>query len=41
MLVRGRGSDSLPSDNRELAALAELMGYGPGSRRTCWPTTAV
>jgi glutamate-ammonia-ligase adenylyltransferase len=30
MLVRGRGSDSLPSDNRELAALAELMGYGPG-----------
>jgi glutamate-ammonia-ligase adenylyltransferase len=30
MLMRGRGSDSLPSDNRELAALAELMGYGPG-----------
>jgi glutamate-ammonia-ligase adenylyltransferase len=30
MLVRGRGSDSLPSDTRELAALAELMGYGPG-----------
>ncbi|MDN5804296.1 MAG: bifunctional glutamine-synthetase adenylyltransferase/deadenyltransferase, partial [Microlunatus sp.] len=30
MLVRGRGSDSLPSDNRELAAVAELMGYGPG-----------
>jgi [glutamine synthetase] adenylyltransferase / [glutamine synthetase]-adenylyl-L-tyrosine phosphorylase len=30
MLVRGRGSDSLPSDNRELAALAELLGYGPG-----------
>ncbi|HET9871647.1 MAG TPA: bifunctional [glutamine synthetase] adenylyltransferase/[glutamine synthetase]-adenylyl-L-tyrosine phosphorylase [Propionibacteriaceae bacterium] len=30
MLVRGRGSDSLPGDNRELAALAELMGYGPG-----------
>jgi [glutamine synthetase] adenylyltransferase / [glutamine synthetase]-adenylyl-L-tyrosine phosphorylase len=29
MLVRGRGSDSLPSDTRELAALAELMGYGP------------
>nr|WP_294693973.1 bifunctional [glutamine synthetase] adenylyltransferase/[glutamine synthetase]-adenylyl-L-tyrosine phosphorylase [uncultured Friedmanniella sp.] len=30
MLVRGRGSDSLPSDNRELAALAQLLGYGPG-----------
>lgn len=30
MLVRGRGSDSLPSDSRELAALAELLGYGPG-----------
>nr|WP_172826021.1 bifunctional [glutamine synthetase] adenylyltransferase/[glutamine synthetase]-adenylyl-L-tyrosine phosphorylase [Friedmanniella luteola] len=30
MLVRGRGSDSLPADNRELAALAELLGYGPG-----------
>lgn len=30
MLVRGRGSDSLPSDNRELASLAQLMGYGPG-----------
>ena len=30
MLVRGRGSDSLPSDNRELASLAELLGYGPG-----------
>ena len=30
MLVRGRGSDSLPSDNRELAALAELLGYGSG-----------
>lgn len=29
MLVRGRGSDSLPSDSRELAALAHLMGYGP------------
>jgi glutamate-ammonia-ligase adenylyltransferase len=29
MLVRGRGSDSLPSDNRELTTLAELMGYGP------------
>ena len=30
MLMRGRGSDSLPSDNRELAALAELLGYRPG-----------
>jgi [glutamine synthetase] adenylyltransferase / [glutamine synthetase]-adenylyl-L-tyrosine phosphorylase len=30
MLMRGRGSDSLPSDNRELAILAELLGYGPG-----------
>jgi glutamate-ammonia-ligase adenylyltransferase len=29
MLVRGRGSDSLPGDNRELTTLAELMGYGP------------
>jgi len=29
MLMRGRGSDSLPSDNRELASLAELLGYGP------------
>ena len=30
MLVRGRGSDSLPSDTRELTTLAELTGYGPG-----------
>ena len=30
MLVRGRGSDSLPSDSRELEAVAELLGYGPG-----------
>jgi glutamate-ammonia-ligase adenylyltransferase len=29
MLVRGRGSDSLPSDAREVAAVAELMGHGP------------
>jgi glutamate-ammonia-ligase adenylyltransferase len=29
MLVRGRGSDSLPGDTRELTTLAELMGYGP------------
>ncbi|MFP5283138.1 MAG: bifunctional glutamine-synthetase adenylyltransferase/deadenyltransferase, partial [Actinomycetes bacterium] len=31
MLVRGRGSDSLPTDIRELAAVAELLGYGPGT----------
>jgi glutamate-ammonia-ligase adenylyltransferase len=30
MLMRGRGSDSLPSDNRELAGVAELLGYQPG-----------
>lgn len=30
MLVRGRGSDSLPSDTRELSTLAELVGYRPG-----------
>jgi [glutamine synthetase] adenylyltransferase / [glutamine synthetase]-adenylyl-L-tyrosine phosphorylase len=30
MLMRGRGSDSFPSDNRELASLAELLGYGAG-----------
>jgi glutamate-ammonia-ligase adenylyltransferase len=30
MLMRGRGSDSLPSDNRELEGVAELLGYGPG-----------
>ncbi|HEY5845316.1 MAG TPA: bifunctional [glutamine synthetase] adenylyltransferase/[glutamine synthetase]-adenylyl-L-tyrosine phosphorylase [Microlunatus sp.] len=30
MLVRGRGSDSFPTDNRELAAVAELLGYGAG-----------
>ena len=30
MLMRGRGSDSLPHDTRELASVAELMGYGPG-----------
>jgi [glutamine synthetase] adenylyltransferase / [glutamine synthetase]-adenylyl-L-tyrosine phosphorylase len=30
MLVRGRGSDSLPTDTRELTAVAELLGYGPG-----------
>ena len=30
MLVRGRASDSLPSDVREMAAIAVLLGYGPG-----------
>ena len=30
MLMRGRGSDSLPSDNRELAGVAELLGYSAG-----------
>ena len=30
MLMRGRASDSIPSDTRELASLAELLGYGPG-----------
>lgn len=32
MLVRGRPSDALPSDTRDLAAVAELMGYpDPGA----------
>jgi len=30
MLVRGRPSDSLPSDTRERAAVAYVCGYGPG-----------
>ncbi len=30
MLMRGRASDSIPGDSRELASLAELLGYGPG-----------
>lgn len=30
MLVRGRASDALPTDIRELAAVAELLGYGSG-----------
>ncbi len=30
MLVRGRAGDSLPADYRELAAIAVLLGYGPG-----------
>jgi glutamate-ammonia-ligase adenylyltransferase len=28
LLVRGRASDSLPSDAREVAAVANLLGYG-------------
>ena len=31
MLVRGRPSDSIPSDTRDLAAVAELMGYPDAS----------
>jgi glutamate-ammonia-ligase adenylyltransferase len=27
MLARGRASDALPSDIRELGAVAELLGY--------------
>lgn len=30
MLVRGRASDTFPSDPRELSAVAELLGYGHG-----------
>ncbi|OYO18175.1 glutamate-ammonia-ligase adenylyltransferase [Propionibacteriaceae bacterium ES.041] len=30
MLVRAKASDSLPNDSRELAAVAELMGYEAG-----------
>ena len=29
MLVRGRASDALPADVRELAAVSVLLGYGP------------
>lgn len=32
MLVRGRPSDALPVDYRELAAVAELLGYGAGEK---------
>jgi len=28
--VRGRVSDSLPSDTRELAGVARMLGYAPG-----------
>lgn len=30
MLVRGKASDSIPTDPRELAAVAQLSGRGPG-----------
>jgi glutamate-ammonia-ligase adenylyltransferase len=30
MLVRGRASDTLPSDTRELAGVARVVGYAPG-----------
>jgi glutamate-ammonia-ligase adenylyltransferase len=30
MLVRGRPSDSLPRDPRDLAAVARVCGYPPG-----------
>ena len=30
MLVRGRASDTLPSDIRELAAVGHVLGYAPG-----------
>jgi glutamate-ammonia-ligase adenylyltransferase len=31
MLVRGRGSDTVPSSPTELAAVAQVLGYSPGS----------
>lgn len=30
MLLRGRGSDAIPADAREIGALANLLGYPPG-----------
>src|SRR5262249_58835362 len=30
VLVRGRPADTVPSDTRELAALAHVLGYAPG-----------
>jgi glutamate-ammonia-ligase adenylyltransferase len=30
VLVRGRASDQLPHDSRERAAVAQVLGYGPG-----------
>lgn len=34
MLLRGRASDTIPTDARELAALADLLGYLPGEAST-------
>ncbi|WP_342372049.1 bifunctional [glutamine synthetase] adenylyltransferase/[glutamine synthetase]-adenylyl-L-tyrosine phosphorylase [Propioniciclava soli] len=34
MLLRGRASDTIPTDARELAALADLLGYPPGEVST-------
>lgn len=34
MLVRGRASDSIPTDARELAAVAEVLGYGKSESST-------
>ncbi|MGB4270999.1 MAG: bifunctional glutamine-synthetase adenylyltransferase/deadenyltransferase, partial [Propionicimonas sp.] len=30
MLLRGRASDSIPTDPRERAAVAQIIGYGKG-----------
>jgi glutamate-ammonia-ligase adenylyltransferase len=30
VLVRGRGADQLPTDPRERAAVAQVLGYQPG-----------
>ena len=30
-LVRGKGGDQLPADNRERAAVASILGYPPGA----------
>ena len=34
MLVRGRGGDSFPTDARDIAAVAMLLGYGRGEAST-------
>jgi glutamate-ammonia-ligase adenylyltransferase len=34
VLVRGKASDQLPSDPRERAAVAQVLGYGPGETTT-------
>lgn len=34
VLVRGRPSDQLPTDARERAAVARILGYGPGETTT-------